>query len=300
MEPQRHDIELPRGRVSCLEWDGAPAADGRSVLLLHGGGLDSAWLSWALLGPALAEAGYRVLAPDHPGYGHSPRASRATTQERLVGYVGEVAEALALRRYAVGGLSLGGGMAIGHVLARPARVSGAILLGSYGLMDHQFAGRLGLPAHVLTWAMLRTGIISALLRAYGNHRGLMKHSVRAIVRSAEQRTPELLDAIMDEAERGAGFTPFGEWQRDQFRWNRLRTNYTAVLDRISVPALIVHGDHDTGVPVANAVRAAGRIPDARLCVVSDAGHWVQRDRPDIVGRAVRDFLDGLDWRATVS
>lgn len=293
MGPIRRTLELPWGTISYLEWSPTSAAVGPDVVLLHGGGLDNAWLSWGGLGAALAEQGYRVVAPDHPGSGQSPPAAWTATQERLVDYVGDVVDALGLRHYAIGGLSLGGGMTLGHLLERPGAAAGAMLLGSYGLMDHQFTGPIKVPAHVLTWLMLRTGALDAVMRAYGKDRRRMESSVRNIIRNPEGRTPELLDAIMAEAQRGAGLVPFSQWQRDQFLWNRLRSNYTDRLHAIEVPALVIHGDHDSGVPVAYARIAAERLPDARLLVVPDAGHWVQRDRPEVVTPAVVAFLDGL-------
>lgn len=293
MDAERRVVRLPWGAVSCLEW--RPRDELTSTLvLLHGGGLDSAALSWGDVGPALASAGHRVIAPDHPGYGDSPAPPWTASQERLVEYVGELVDALALDRYAVGGLSLGGGLTIGHVLEHPERVTGAILMGSYGLMNRQFEGPLAGPAHFLIWIMLRTGVLSAVMRAYGKDRKRMERSVRDIIRNPEQRTSELLDNVMAAAERRDTFTAFEQWQRDQFGWNRLRTNYADRLDSFPKPVLLVHGDHDSGVPVARAKDAARLLPDARLVVVPDAGHWVQRDRPDAVVPAVTDFLDRLD------
>ena len=46
--------------------------------------------------------------------------------------------------------------------------------------------------------------------------------------------------------------------------------------------MVIPVDLDTGSPVARARDAARKLPDAQLVVVPDAGHWVQRDRPDIV------------------
>ncbi|WP_235653739.1 alpha/beta fold hydrolase [Mycolicibacter icosiumassiliensis] len=93
-------------------------------MLLHGGGTDSAELSWGEVGPRLAAGGFRVIAPDHPGCGKSPLPPWRVTQQRLVAYVGEFIDALALDHYAIGGLSLGGALSIGHVLDRTDRVHG--------------------------------------------------------------------------------------------------------------------------------------------------------------------------------
>lgn len=292
MQKRRLSIDLEWGPVSYLEWlpDGAAKAD---VLLLHGGGVDCAELSWGGVGPALSEAGYRVIAPDHPGYGESPLAGWRATQERQVSYIGELVDALELRDYVLGGLSLGGGLTIGHLLAHPSRARGAILLGSYGLMDHQFEGPLTLPAHLLTWLMLKTRVLRWLTRSYANDRKKMDSGLRAIVRNPEERTTELLDAVMAEARRPEAGVAFEQWQFDQFGWRRARTNYSGRLPSIAIPVLLIHGDRDTGVPVNRARDAARLIPDARLVVVPDAGHWVQRDQPAVVIAALLDFLAGL-------
>lgn len=262
-------------------------------MLLHGGGVDNASLSWGGVGPRLAAAGYRVVAPDHPGYGQSPPAQLPATQDRLVTHVGEVTDALELDRYAIGGLSLGGGMTIGHVLARPDRVTGAMLLGSYGIMARLSDGPLSLLRQVVTWATLRTGLLGAVTRWVGGNRAAMEKSMQPLVRDPAQLTPELMDEIMAAARQQDGFHAFEQWQRDQVGWNRQRTDYTAQLTAFPRPALIVHGDGDTGVPVAHARMAAELIPDARLKVVVGAGHWVQRDRPDIVVDAIIGFLGDI-------
>lgn len=286
--PTRTSVDLPSGPVSYLTWEPESAAS--TIALLHGGGVDSASLSWGGIGPRLADAGYRVIAPDHPGYGQSPPARLPVTQERLVGYVGEFVDALELESYAIGGLSLGGGMTIGHVLARPERVTGAVLLASYGLMPRLSDGPLSAVRQFTTWAMLRTGLPGAATRWAGTSRRAMKRSMRALITDPEQLTDALIDEIMAAAARPGAFRAFEQWQRDQVRWNRLRSDYTGRLASFRRPALIVHGDRDVGVPVAHARAAAALIPDSRLKVIAGAGHWVQRDRPDAVLDAMIEFL----------
>lgn len=260
------------------------------VLLLHGGGVDNAALSWGGVAPRLAQAGHRVLAPDHPGYGQSPAAPWPATQERLVAYVGDFAAALGLGRHVVGGLSLGGGIAIGHTLARPGDVSGTMLLGSYGLMPRLSDGPLSLPRQALTWALLRTGALAAMTRRLAGNRTALNWSISSLVRDAGQRTPELLDEVWAAAQSGDGFAAFAQWQRDQVQWNRLTTDYRDRLPNVQAPVLIMHGDQDSGVPVARARAAAALVPDVQLEVVAGAGHWVQRDQPDVVIAAMLGFL----------
>lgn len=60
--------------------------------------------------------------------------------------------------------------------------------------------------------------------------------------------------------------------------------------RITCPTLVLHGAQDRIEPVAEAERVAERIPRSELQLVEGAGHMAQVDRPEVVGRAIRDFL----------
>lgn len=279
-------VELPWGTVSYLEWPGEPGA--RTVLLLHGAGVDSAELSWGALGSELAAAGHRVLAPDHPGYGASTPGP--TTQQGLVDYVGRFVDALDLGSHVVAGLSLGGGLAIGHGLARPDAVRGAVLLGSYGLMPRLSDGPFSVVRQVFTWALVRTGLLAVLSQAMVHSNAALDASLAALIRDPAQRTPELLAQVRAAARAGHGLDTFARWQRSEVRWDRLASDYRDRLPGFRPPALIVHGDQDSSVPIARAVAAQALIPGARLRIVTGAGHWVQRDQPAAVLAAMREFM----------
>lgn len=285
----RRVLALDGASVSVSEWT-AVSPQGPPMLLLHGGGADSAELSWGELGPALAAAGFRVIAPDHPGFGQSPRAQWKLTQQRLVNYVGELIDALELDEYVIGGLSLGGGLTLGHLLTRPAKARAALLFGSFGIMPRLVDGFWGPLAHFSTFLMLRSGLLGALTRSYTKNPSAMERGLSEIVRSSQARTPELVERVVRESSSGTSLAAFAEWQGDQVRWNRLRTDYTDQLSSIRIPTLLVHGDRDTGVPLARARAAAELLPHAELLTVADAGHWVQRDAPETVTAAVTDFL----------
>ncbi len=276
--------------VSVAEWI-APQPNATTVLLLHGGGTDNAELSWGELGAALASAGYRVLAPDHPGFGRSERATWPLTQQALLGYVGELVDRLDLDDYIVGGLSLGGGLTIGHALERPGGPRALILLGSFGLMPRLSDGPLGSLGHYATYLLLRSGLLAAMTRWYAKNPAAIERGLRSIVRNQSSRTPELVRAVTDEASSGTALEVFGDWQREQVLPRGLRTDYTDRLNEIAVPTLVVHGDRDSGVAIARARAAAELLPLGRLLEVPGAGHWVQRDRPDIVTAAILDFLE---------
>lgn len=289
MTERRTTVRVTGASVSVTEWT-PDQLSGPPLLLLHGGGADSALLSWGAVGPALASAGHRVIAPDHPGFGRSPRADWPMTQTNLVRYVGELVDSLQLEDYAIGGLSMGAGAVLGHLLAQPGRARSASLLGAFGVMPRLVDGPLSALNQLGTFALLRSGLLPAMTRMYARSPKAMEKGLRDIVRNADARTPELIAAVLAEASSGHGLSVFGEWQREQVLWNRLLTDYTPRLPTIRTPVLLIHGDHDRGVPLVRIQDAARLLPDAELLVVPDAGHWVQRDRPDIVIPAMIDML----------
>lgn len=286
----RRTVALPHSEVSYLEW--APESrELGAVVLLHGGGVDSAKLSWGSIGQALREAGWRVLAPDAPGYGESPLPDWPSSQENLVRFVAEFVDALGLDRFVLGGLSMGGGMALGYGLDHPARMAALIPCGSYGLTSRQWPGRWSVPLHKLTWISLRTGLVRIATKLTLRSERLTHLSMANLVRRPGSDTPELRATIAAEARRPNAGVAFGQWQRSEFSWSVLRHNYSGRFVDFSHPVLLVHGERDIGVRVAAARRAATLFPDVELVVVSGAAHWVTRDASSEVVAAIVDFLD---------
>ena len=278
--------------VSYLEWrPEAPA--GETVVLLHGGGFDSASLSWSEVGPRLAAAGHRVIAPDHPGYGLSPLPRWPSTQQNVLGYLDRFLPAVAGDHYVLGGLSMGGALTLGSVLRRPEHVRGIMLLASGGLMTRQRPGRFSLPIHLVTWLSVRSGLMRAAFDWSGRSRRFTQGSMSNLIRNPSVQTDELIDEILATA-HAAPAVAFTQWQRDQILPTRIRDDYTAQLGAIQCPALVVHGDRDPGVLADHGRTAAAALPDGELLMVPGAAHWVQRDRPDIVVPAMINFLDRLD------
>jgi len=69
-----------------------------------------------------------------------------------------------------------------------------------------------------------------------------------------------------------------------------RLTFSPRLAEVRVPTLIVWGDRDPYLPVAQARRAHQLIPGSRLEVFPRCGHAPFRDRPGEFHRLLRDFL----------
>ena len=292
LEPIATDPDHDPLTVSYLEWQpDQPARE--TVVLLHGGGFDSASLSWAEVGPELAAVGHRVVAPDHPGYGVSPLPRWRSTQQNLLGYLDRFLPAVAGDRYVLGGLSMGGALTLGTVLRRPEGIRGIMLLGSGGLMTRQRPGRFSLPIHLVTWLSVHSGLMRAAFDWSGRSRRFTQGSMPNLIRNPSVQTDALVDEILATA-HAAPAVAFTQWQRDQILPTRIRDDYTAQLGAVHCPALVVHGERDPGVLADHGRKAAAALPHGELLMVPDAAHWVQRDRPDIVVPAMINFLDRLD------
>jgi len=256
---------------------------GLPVLLLHGGGLDSASLTW---GPALGAlaAQHRVVAPDLPGYGESDRPDVQYTVDYYVGFLGRLMDALGLERASLVGLSLGGAIALGCTLAAPGRVGRLVLVDSHGLGEEIPYGALGyLLVHApwlneWSWAWL------------ARSRRLVRRSLEGLVYDRSLVAEALVDEAYQLLQRPGVGAAWRALQRNETIWLRSRTVYVDRLCQVQAPTLILHGAGDSLVPVAWAERAARLIPQAQLVVVPGAKHWLPREKPEEFHRLVSEFL----------
>lgn len=258
--------------------------DGDPVVLLHGGGMDSAALSWKEAFPALAER-YRVYALDWPGYGESdPVPDDATPDvDYYVSVLDAVLEAFDVVEATLVGISKGGGVAVGYAFESPARVGGLVLVDSYGLGGEVPGGRLG-AAYVkapklleATWWLLRRS------------RRLVGASLSNVV-AGEVEESFVDEAVHEVARTGAG-DAYRRFQRAEVGWNGLRTNYADRMDELPVPALFVHGKEDGLVPLEYSKRAADAAPVADIFTLEGCGHWPPRECPEAFVSRLEAWLE---------
>jgi pimeloyl-ACP methyl ester carboxylesterase len=252
--------------------------DAPPVVCLHGIGLDAADVSFRHLLPALADD-HRVYAPDLPGHGGSdkPRLSYTTAffERTLQRFLAD----RDLDRPTLVGVSMGGGVALGHALDHA--VERLVLVNSYGL---------GADAHWRPAAatMLRTPLAyQGWWASIGSSRTMVREHLRAMTGGAP---PDDLVADVHEAVQSSAVgRTVASWQRDEFRADGLRTDHSDRLDDLDAPALFVHGKRDPLVPASWSVDAA-EATDGSLEVFGDCGHWTPREAPERFARSVRRFL----------
>lgn len=256
---------------------------GSPVVLLHGAGIDSAMLSWELSIEPLAEH-HRVFAPDLPGYGQSDKPDVKYTLDFYIGFLAQLLDQLELPRVALVGLSMGGGIAIGFTLRYPERVTKLVPVDPYGIMPK-------LAWHILSYLYVITPLNELSYWFFKRSRSMVRASLLAgLISSKERLTEDLVDKVFQAAQDPSAGKAFASFQRDEVRWNSLRTNYIDSLHEITVPTLFVHGEKDPSVPLVYAQRAHQLVKHSQLHVMSECLHWPMREKPEEFNQVVSAFL----------
>jgi pimeloyl-ACP methyl ester carboxylesterase len=238
------------------------------LVLLHAFPLDSRL--WAGVAPAL-RADRPVHALDFPGLGRAPLRDGVGVDA----HADEVAERIAGMpggRAAVGGLSLGGYVALALAARHPGRVAALVLSNTRAEpdTDEAAAGRHASAALVRSEGVgpFLDGFAPRMV-APGDHAAL--RATRAI---ADTQDPEGVARAL-EALAGRG-------------------DRRPDLAAMAMPALVIAGSEDglTPPPLSEAMVAA--LPDARLHVIAGAGHLTALERPEEWAAAVRAFLAEVD------
>ncbi len=90
----------------------------------------------------------------------------------------------------------------------------------------------------------------------------------------------------------------GEWSKAF--WELFSETHHLRLDErlktMSLPSLVITGEHDSMVKKEESIRLAGELPCAELLVVPDCGHLPQEEQPEAFVFAVRKFLKRIEER----
>lgn len=246
---------------------------GRPLVLLHAFPLSSAmWLD-----QREGLAGHcRVITPDQRGFGGSPLGSDAPSLDAAADDVAELLDRLDLQRVVLGGLSMGGYVAMAFLRRHPDRVAAVILADTKAGADPDAtrANRERIAVAVEadeTSTVLVDEVLPALLgTTTSDSRPMVVGRVRGLVQAAPA-------AAVAWAQRAMAARP------DSF--DTLRA-----FDR---PALVVVGVEDSLSPPADAEAMAAALPHGRLVLVPEAGHLTAVETPEAFNAAVAGFLGEL-------
>jgi pimeloyl-ACP methyl ester carboxylesterase len=236
-------------------------ATARPILGL--GGWIGNWELWAEPFSILSES-WRAIALDHRGSGATIAPPNSITFDCLVDDVFAVLDAFGVERCVLAAESMGAAVALGAALRKPERVSGLVIVDGF----YYGAGSQGEDPFI---ASLRANYAQTL--DWFVTACTPEPDVEPIRRWGRQ--------ILDRASQEAAIT-----LQQMARTIDLRPD----LGRIAQPTLILHGERDVIVPVENARRLASAMPNARLSILSGAGHVPTMTRPREVAGEIMNFF----------
>lgn len=252
---------------------------GPPVVLVHG--LGGAAPNWRLIAPDLARD-HRVLIPELPGHGGSG-ALRGANLDPFADAVFAVLDAEDATPAAWIGHSLGGIVGLHAAVRRPEAVRGVVLAAAAGITS----ARGTLIAKVTMHSFVVAGKVVTPQR-------------RRLARSPLGRTLAfgwwgVADPVALDAEMAEAFLEGPARHTDTTSAGRalVGTDPRFDLDRVQCPCLCLWGTNDNWVPLADGIEYARRLR-APLRTIADCGHLLIGERPDVVLRALREFLNGLD------
>jgi 3-oxoadipate enol-lactonase len=237
---------------------------GPVLVLLHAFPFDCRM--WNQTAAALASH-RRVITPDMRGFGLSDLGAGGFSIADLADDIAALLDALDLPAATVGGMSMGGYVALAFAHRHGNRLKSLILADTKAAADSPEA---------------RQGREAALSL-------VQEQGVAAFV---EKQIPRLLSASASDGLR-AEVRALGSQPTDTIiaaiRALRDRPDRTAELPEIAVPTLVVVGSEDALSPAAEARTMAAAIPNARVAEIPGAGHLSNLENPDAFTAALAGF-----------
>ncbi len=281
---EAHDIDVEGIRTRVFEVD--PRNGLTPLILLHGGGLDSALVSF---GSALISLGQRrrVIAPDVPGYGETDFPDSSFSIPWYGDWVADLIRGYGLDRVDLGGLSLGGWISLEVAIDHPDVVRRIIAINPGGITEELNLKRTA------KWIASHPRLATRVNRLSVASRGLTRMQLRAGVgmMNASALSDDLIDAVIVSGKRPHAGEAFAATQRWALVGEPEHLSLVAKLPQIKAKTLILAGRNDRIVPVADSIRAAQRVPDGQVRVLEPCGHWLVRDCPAEFIDAVNQFLN---------
>ncbi len=312
-----------RIRTNGIELHIAEQGEGPLVILVHG--FPESWYSWRHQLPALAAAGYHVVAPDMRGYGKSdkPHDIPAYNQVEVVNDIVGLIPALGYETAVVIGHDWGAPTAWSSALHHPDRVT------AVGALSVPFSPRPEEPPMKTLRAMFRDVFFYQL---YFQEPGIAEAELErdvevslrkffhlasgdADVSNMPPKPPDadLLSDVKDPGKLGPWCSEedlafyVGEFRESGFRGplNYYRNHdltwrlTEGAPSSIRQPAMFVAGDRDGVIVMAAEAlqRMPERVPDLRVNrLLPGIGHWTQQEAPEDVNELILEFMESLHVR----
>ena len=290
--------------------------EGPAVIMVHGFP-ELAW-SWRHQIPALANAGFRAIAPDMRGYGQtdSPAGVENYSAAKLIGDLNGLLDALHLERAVFVGHDWGALLLWQMAMLAPARMEQLIILNiphiprppvdPIELMRKRFGEDFYIvnfqqsdeadkalaadPAHFFDVMMRKNQITRAEFDQLPPQMKVLS-LLKTMARKESGGEPLLSNeerAYFVDAFTQSGFTNPINWYRN---WTRNWQALEGVEQIIEVPTLFIGAADDVVIAPEQIEAMKPWVNDLTIEILEPCGHWTQQERPDDVNRLMIDWLE---------
>ena len=290
--------------------------DGPPVVLLHG--FPELAYSWRHQLPALADAGFRAIAPDQRGYGRTdvPPGISAYRADALIADVHGLLDALALDSATFVGHDWGALLLWQMAVRCPQRIDRLVILNIphyprgpvdpirimrerlgddfyiVNFQDSDEADRLfeSDVRHFFEMMMRRQQITRAQFEKLPPEMKSLS-LIRVFERRESSGQPLLTDEELDyfvAAFERSGFTGPINWYRN---WTENWRQLEGCSDKVELPTLFIGAQDDVVVSLDHIENMKALVPNLELHILENCGHWSQQEHPDRVNRLIVRFLE---------
>ena len=271
LEPKTGSYRLENIQQKFAYLEGPVSAGQEHIIMLHGfGATKENWLRFSI--PLFKQ--YHLIALDLLGHGENKRDfSQSYTVENQVAYVRQVALSLGLKKFHLVGNSMGGAISSLYSATFPEQVLSATLISPAGVHD--------IPSKMDELLAEGTNPLIAL----------NTDSFEDLLDFVMEQAPFIPAAITHvEAEKAASRVEINQKIFKDLH-SGLQKGLDTKLKNIKAPVLIIWGDHDRAINVANIDKYAALIPNAQKQVLKNIGHMAMIEVPEISANMMLDFLN---------
>lgn len=219
---------------------------------------------------------HRIIVPDLRGHGETTVTPGVVTMEDMARDVAALLESLEVSRPLVGGLSMGGYVALAFCRLFPSKVRSLMLADTRAQGDTEEAKR---NREVQAEKALREGM-----------EGIADELLpKLLAPETVSQRPDIVKRVRDMI---VATNPEGAVAA--LRGMAQRPNRIPFLSNIIAPTLIIVGSKDTLTPIADAELMHREIGGSRLRVMEGAGHVSNLEKPDEFNRALVEFLRDIE------
>jgi pimeloyl-ACP methyl ester carboxylesterase len=270
--PMSRSVDIDGVTIHYLE---SGAVTARETLLLVPGWCGGAE-DFRPLMTALPE-GYRCLSIDLPGHGLSSKPDAPYDMEYYVGFLRSFCLRMGLSDFVFVGHSMGGQFAVHYASRWPGTIRRLVLIDPYGLPGEE--GGFGLLASLGPLVDLGFALNNRLFIEWGIAANVLYRPAAATLRAVADSTA--VGILGQAGARAAARTTRAVVGHDTVE---------GILPSLTLPTLVLWGDHDRFLSPSWAERFLALLPSARLVIIPDAGHMPMTERPSLTAIALAGFL----------